>query len=387
MTAIRTKQIAIIGGGPGGLTLARLLQQQGVSVQVYERDASRQVRVQGATLDLHQESGLRALEAAGLLDAFKANYRPGADRMRIANAQGELVFDDHAVKEDAAFDSAHFRPEIDRGPLRDILLDSLQPGTVVWDCNFKALTPFGDGWMIHFQQGEAVYADIVIGADGANSKIRPYVTSIGPFYSGYTVVEGSVYEAATQAPYWHELVVGGKLFAMGHQQTLILSAKGDGSLSFYTGCRMPADWVTRSGIDYSNRHEVLAWFKREFPQWSPVWYELFDNDQVHFVVRPQYCMPLDQVWDAQANITLLGDAAHLMPPYAGEGVNMAMLDALELCNCLAEERFSDTRTAIEQYEVAMRARASATAALTLAQTDALHAEGALAYLVGMMKGA
>lgn len=386
MTAISNKQIAIIGGGPGGLTLARLLQQKSMHVKVYERDAGRAVRVQGATLDLHRESGLRALEVAGLLDAFKAHYRPGADRMRIADPQAGIHFDDHADKGNAAFGAEHFRPEIDRGPLRDILLDALEPGTVVWNSYFKSMTPQGAGWRIGFQNGQSVYADIVVGADGANSKVRPYVTSIVPFYSGYTVVEGSVYEAATQAPHMNELVAGGKLFAMGHRQSVIVSAKGDGSLSFYTGCLMPADWATTSGIDFNQPDEVLAWFKAAFSQWSPVWYELFDNEQVHFVVRPQYCMPLDQVWEAKANITLLGDAAHLMPPYAGEGVNMAMLDALELSESLVGEDHPDTLAAIEQYEVAMRLRASAVARITLEQTEALHADGALDYLVDMMNG-
>ncbi|RZM19018.1 MAG: FAD-dependent monooxygenase, partial [Pedobacter sp.] len=128
MSPIDNKRIAIVGGGPGGLTLARLLQEKGADVTVYERDLDQHARDQGATLDLHEESGLKALQEAGLTDAFMANYRPGADKLRVMDKDAQILFDDHAN----AYDDRS-RPEIDRGPLKKLLLDSLQPGTVVWD--------------------------------------------------------------------------------------------------------------------------------------------------------------------------------------------------------------------------------------------------------------
>ena len=118
---IQNKRIAIVGGGPGGLTLARLLQLKGADVKVYERDFNKDARVQGTTLDLHKESGLKALRQAQLLDAFKKNYRPGADKMIIVNENAEIFFSDHEGKPAEDFGSEHFRPEIDRGPLRKII--------------------------------------------------------------------------------------------------------------------------------------------------------------------------------------------------------------------------------------------------------------------------
>ena len=76
MNTVINKKIAIVGGGPGGLTLARLLQMKDADVTVYERTINQNARDQGATLDLHEESGLMALREAGLMEAFKANYRP-----------------------------------------------------------------------------------------------------------------------------------------------------------------------------------------------------------------------------------------------------------------------------------------------------------------------
>nr|WP_293845598.1 FAD-dependent monooxygenase [uncultured Arsenicibacter sp.] len=223
---------------------------------------------------------------------------------------------------------------------------------------------------------------MVIGADGANSKIRPYLTTIQPVYSGVTIVEGNLYDAARNAPRLYDLVNGGKVFALGHAQSLILSAKGDGSLSFYTGCMVPEDWVTQSGIDFTDRQQVLSWFKVAFGNWSPVWQELFQADDTWFVPRPQYHFPVDQQWPSQPNLTLLGDAAHRMPPYAGEGVNMAMLDALQLARCLTGA-FPDTLTAITAYEQTMRKCAADTTQMTLEQTFKLHQESSLDHLLNL----
>lgn len=380
---IANKRIAIIGGGPGGLTLARLLQLKGAEVTVYERDQSRKVRVQGSTLDLHDDSGLKALEKAELLDAFKKSYRPGADLMRVVDSHVNIVYDQHLGESMQAFGEAYFRPEIDRGPLRDILLDSLKPGTVVWDSHIISLVNQGESWQLQFKDGKTASGDIVIGADGANSGIRKFLTAIEPQYSGITMIEGTVYEAAQNAPRLWKLTKGGKVFALGNNKTLVTSAKGDGSLSFYTGCRKEECWVKDSGIDFNDHHQLLSWFKQEYAGWNQIWEELFNNKHTSFIARPQYYMPLDQTWEACSNITVIGDAAHVMPPYAGEGVNMAMKDALELSDCLTSDSYPDVRSAIANYELNMRKRASDAARMTLEQTESLHAPGALESLVKM----
>ena len=230
---IANKKIAIVGGGPGGLTLARLLQMKGADVTVYERDEHKDARSKGATLDLHHESGLAALTEAGLMEEFKANYRPGAGYMRIVDRAAQIRFDDSSEG-----DTFH-RPEIDRGPLNEILFNSLRPGTVVWDQQFTGLVHEGSRIRLEFKNGSAVHSDIVIGADGANSKIRPYVTDLKPVYSGNMVLEGTVYHSATSCPDMHELLNGGKIFAFGDSKTLVVSSKGDGSLVFYMAGHLP----------------------------------------------------------------------------------------------------------------------------------------------------
>lgn len=376
------KKIAIIGGGPGGLTLARLLQTNGAEVTVYERDLNKDTRQQGATLDLHDNSGLKALQYAGLIDAFKANYRPGADKLRLMDKDGNILVDQHLDEEteNLTFGHESFRPEIDRRPLRDLLIESLKPGTIIWNSRFVSMQTEGNGWQLRFENGAVVSADLVVAADGANSKIRPYVTPIKPLYSGITVMEGAVHHAETAAPLIYQLLKGGKIFALGNDQSLIVSSKGDGSLAFYTGCKTEENWIINCGIDFTDKMQVLAWFKEVFKEWDASWEELFEQSDVSFMPRPQYYMPFDQNWEPQSNVTLLGDAAHLMPPYAGEGVNMAMLDALELSLCLTNTPFPDMRSAIAHYEQQMRNRAAETARVTMESTLMLHSPEALSFI-------
>jgi len=152
---------------------------------------------------------------------------------------------------------------------------------------------------------------------------------------------------------------------------------------FYIGFKTEEDWIQICGINFSDKTQVLTWFRQAFADWDSNWLNLFEKAEYPLVLRPQYCMPLDQTWEALPNLTMLGDAAHLMPPYAGEGVNMAMLDALELSNCLTSNKFSTIQTAIAAYENQMRSRASEVAQLTLDQTEALHSPAAMTHMLAL----
>lgn len=374
---LQNKKVAIVGGGPGGLTLAKLLQLKGAEVKVYERDLNKNARVQGSPLDLHDESGLAALRKAGLLDDFKNNFMIGADQCTITNHKAEIFFSDHGEKQEENFGDEHFRPEIDRGVLRKILLESLDPETIVWDSHFLSMTQQDEGWLLHFKNKESVYADIVIGSDGANSKIRPYLTDIKPFYSGITMLEGNVYDAEKRVPNISKILRGGKIMAFGNEQNILMGQKANGEIGFYASFKADENWTVASGLDLSDRSEVLKWFQKEYPDWSSVWYELFENTSTPFIPRPIYCMPLNQNWKTVKNLTIIGDAAHLMPPFAGEGVNMAMLDALELSEVLTSSQCNTIESAISEYETNMFKRASKIAQESLENGERMHNENAL----------
>ncbi len=378
-TPVRDKQIAIIGAGPGGLTLARLLQMHGAKVKVFERDINQFARVQGATLNLNEGSGLSALRAAGLMEAFEHAYRPGAEKMLFVDAQAAVIIDELGAE-------SNDRPEIDRGPLRNLLLASLAENTVVWDARFSSLQRTDESVEISFENGAQFTADLLIAADGANSKIRSYITPLAPEYSGVTVLEGNVADVANTIPDLYELLDGGKVCVLDDEKTLFIVLKGDGSVAFYTGHKADQQWSTQCGIDFSDRAQVLTWFKQEFKGWSNIWAELFRHASLPFMPRPQFCAPLDQSWPSLPNLTMLGDAAHVMPPYAGEGVNMAMQDALVLATQLLNPDMPDMHTAIAAYELEMRTRNAETAAETMQFTRVFHSYDAVPFFRDFFTG-
>jgi 2-polyprenyl-6-methoxyphenol hydroxylase-like FAD-dependent oxidoreductase len=378
MRALDGKKIAIVGAGPGGLTLARLLQMQGAEVAVYERDQSREARVQGSALDLHEGSGLAALDAAGLMDAFWANHRADLDRLRLTDQRG-MILHDHA----RAMSGAGKRPEIERGPLRDLLLDSLRLETVHWDRRLEAAERAGDKVELNFAGGESVLADVAIGCDGANSRLRALVTPIRPEYVGVGLVEGVVDAAKDAVPELWELLGGAALIALGTERTIGMGTKPDGSILFYAGLKS-ADKEGRQSVEAADDADKrVAWFHANYEGWSALWEPLFAKAK-SMVWRPLLVCPEDQHWDPKPNVTLIGDAAHVMPPYAGEGVNMAMLDALVLSRELLDE--GDAASAIARYEAEMFGRMQEMTSDTMMNTEMFYSTDAVDRVVGLFRG-
>ncbi|MBB4802756.1 2-polyprenyl-6-methoxyphenol hydroxylase-like FAD-dependent oxidoreductase [Flavobacterium nitrogenifigens] len=389
---LENKQVAIIGGGMGGLLLARLLQMQNVNVKVYERDNDDKVRVQGSPLDLHEDSGLKAMEKADLLKEFYANVRPNASKARIVNKDFELKFDEHSIKKshselnskpntNSLQDISKPRPEIDRSILRSILIQSLLPETIVWNSHFTVMEKENKGWRLHFKNETSFYANLVIAADGANSKVRSYLNAEKPIYSGITMLEGTIYNAKENTPNLFEFSKGGKVLAFGNEQTIMYGTKGDDSLMFLLSSKIPENWISESNLDFKNNQEVFEWFKEFYPEWSSKWHELLLSNELYFIPRPQYYFPLDQTWKTQENLTMIGDAAHRMPPFAGKGANLAMLDALELAECLTGNQFETSENAITYFERQMLERASRATEDTLKNGEQLHSKNALEKLV------
>ena len=289
-----------------------------------------------------------ALQAAGLIDAFWVNHRPDLDRLRLCDAYGTILHD-HFRR----MSGAGKRPEIERGPLRDLLLDSLQPGTVAWDCKLESAETQGEQVLLRFAGGSTALADIAIGSDGANSRLRELVTAIRPEYVGVSLVEGLVPAAKQTIPGLWELLGGSALIALGGERTIGMGTKPDGSVLFYAGLKTHDDHARQSLEEASDPEKRVRWFHANFAGWSELWKPLF-SEAVSMVWRPLLVCPSNQHWEPKANATLIGDAAHVMPPYAGEGVNMAMLDALMLSKLLLTDESS--ARAIATYEAEMFAR-------------------------------
>ena len=333
--------IAIIGGGPGGLMLARLLQVRGVAATVFERDTHGDERPQGGSLDLHAGTGQRAMRLAGLEHAFLAAARPEDQGDRLYDPAGTLLFDRDGLGDD--------RPEIDRTALRRILLESLDPDAVRWGSKVETIVPVSEGGYQVVANGVATSFEIIIGADGAWSRVRPLLSDAVPLYEGVTLVELGF---DTQLhPQVDALVGGGKMFAVGDNRALIGQRNGHGHIRGYTAQRMSES--SARTLAEAAPEQVRAVLLEAFAGWAPSLTCLIEHG-AFIGVRPLHALPVGHRWISRPGLTLLGDAAHVMSPFGGEGVNLALADAADLADALTS---GDGWPAVTRFEEAMAVRA------------------------------
>ncbi|RKT52833.1 FAD-dependent oxidoreductase [Saccharothrix australiensis] len=346
----REARIAVIGAGPGGLTCARVLRRHGIPVTVYDRDPDAHSRDQGGSLDLHEEDGQRALREAGLLAEFFALARPEGQEARLLDATGRLL--DHHLPDEG--DTA--RPEIDRGQLRDLLLRSLDAGTVHWGRALRSVSGPADGpRTLEFADGTTAGADLVIGADGAFSRVRAAVSPATPRYTGIGFLEAWFDDVETAHPELSELVGRGSAHVADGERGLFAQRGSGGRLRVYLVRRVPVDWMAASGLRPDDTEGIRARLLDEYGAWSPELLRLITDNDGPYVDRPIFALPVPHTWEHTPGVTLLGDAAHLMPPL-GVGVNLAMLDACELALALARATTLDE--AVRDYERTMLARST-----------------------------
>ncbi|MGJ7564332.1 FAD-dependent oxidoreductase [Variovorax sp. GB1R11] len=337
-------RIAIVGAGPGGLTLARILHLSGIHATVFEREDGPLARPQGGTLDLHEDSGLLALQRAGLDREFMRIARYDDQGSRLLDKSGRVLFE-------APNASAGNRPEVDRTALRDMLLASLPAGCVQWGCTLRdARLQDGGRWNLLLTHGEAGPFDMVVGADGAWSRLRPLLSPYKPQYSGLTFIEFGIDDVDRSHPALARLVGRGKLDVQGDGKMLIAQRNGHAHIRGYAIFRVPADWAAKR-FDFASPAAVRNALLAEFAGYADAVTDLFRASNDQFVARPIHALPVGHCWTHRRGLTLLGDAAHLMSPFGGEGVNAAMRDAAELATLLAAK--NDWAAAVATYEMQM----------------------------------
>ncbi|MCB5909158.1 FAD-dependent oxidoreductase [Streptomyces pinistramenti] len=356
MKTTPTPRIAVVGAGPAGLLCARVLQRHGIDVAVYDADAALDARDPGGTLDLHADSGQIALEDAGLLDAFTALARPEGQAKTRLDQYGTVL---------ASFtpdDGDEAAPEIDRGQLRALLAAHVEPGTVRWGHKLVRAVPLGGGaHRLEFAGGATAEADLVIGADGAWSRVRPLVSDAAPRYRGVSFLDVRFDDVESRHPRIAELVGDGHLFANdGAGRAVIAQRNSNDRIRGYVALRTDLDWHGGAGIDLADTAAVREFLLQEFAGWAPQLLPFLTDNDGGYVNRPIHTLPAPLTWEHTPGVTLLGDAAHLMSPFGGFGANLAMLDGAELARALAGEATVDE--AVTRYEAAMLPRSGSHAA-------------------------
>ncbi|MFJ3305163.1 FAD-dependent oxidoreductase [Streptomyces sp. NPDC086549] len=366
--------IAVVGAGLGGLALARVLHVHGIEAAVFDLDDSPAARTQGGMLDIHDDSGQAALRAAGLHEEFLTLVHPGGQQMRILDK-------DAVVRMDQPDDGTGGRPEIDRGELRGLLLRSLPEGTVRWGTKVVGARPLGDGrHEVTLADGGAFTTDLLVGADGAWSRIRPLLSPDRPAYTGVSFVEADLLEADVRHPVSAEVVGDGMLFALGPGRGFLAHRETDGSLHVYAALESPEDWL--DGIDFADTEAAKAAVLEHFADWDKSLRALVADADGALVPRRIHALPVGHRWDRVPGVTLLGDAAHLMSPFAGEGANLALLDGAELGLAIAADPGA-VEAALAAYEEKLFPRGEASAAESAHGGVALFRDDAPQGLVDM----
>ncbi|MER5448405.1 NAD(P)/FAD-dependent oxidoreductase [Streptomyces sp. NPDC002766] len=351
-------RIAVVGSGPAGLTFARVMHRHGHHATVFERDPSPDARPPGGTLDLHEGLGQLAIDKAGLLTEFQALSRPEGQAMRILDTDGTVLRDWRPRPDERA------NPEIDRGQLRDLLLGPLD---VQWGRGVARVTPgAADGALVHFTDGRQEMFDLVVGADGAWSRVRPAVSPVQPHYTGVTSVETSLDDVDTRHPDLARLVGDGSVAVYGVNRKLVAQRNSGGHVKVYAQFRAPLDW--HAGLDPADVEAVRSSLLALFDGWAAPVLELLRHGAA-FTHRPLYVLPVSHTWAHASGVTLLGDAAHLMPPL-GAGANLAMLEGAELAEGIATGS-GDLDETVRAFEERMWARAERWAKITTAGLERL----------------
>ncbi|KAI1107421.1 FAD/NAD(P)-binding domain-containing protein [Jackrogersella minutella] len=316
-------KIAIIGAGPAGCMLGRILSLSDVPFTIYESDASPNYRSQGGTLDLHPGTGLTAMKEAQLWTEFLEHARFDGDYMMMADKDLKPYI------QMGPSNKLNERPEIDRFQLRRILTESLPEGTIKWGHRLQRVE--GENTLIFDHTTESGF-DLVIGCEGAWSKVRSYISPVvKPHYTGVGYHRLTILDAATTTPDLYKTINRGSVFASSNGQRIAVQQMGDGSINIGWATRRPENWTQTCGYNPHNIDQVKKAILEEMEDWSPQLRGAIEKaDSSVCDPKNLYQIPVGWRWEHRHGATIIGDAAHLMGPFAGEGVNVAFDDARKL---------------------------------------------------------
>jgi 2-polyprenyl-6-methoxyphenol hydroxylase-like FAD-dependent oxidoreductase len=376
--------VMIIGAGTGGLCLAHGLKRAGISVAVFERDRTRRDGLQGYRVGI-SPAGSYALKQClppELYDLFVATCaRPPRYFNMLTEQMSELMSVDH-IDAGGPVDS---EKSVSRMTLRQVLLTGLEE-VVSFDKKFSRYEHNADGTMtVFFEDGSHATGDVLVGADGAGSRLRKQRLPQAQ------MEETGILSLGGKVPITEEskTLLSDKVF---NGISLLMAPKGYGAILHVMEFKWGRDGVKEGvggsdsdliahwpGFLFDNTRDYIMWgiwgarqnlpadpmtlstedqlslAKEMVKDWHPNMRRLMDltDPSTVFSVNIRTSVPLDP-WES-SNVTLLGDAVHTMTPGRGVGANTALRDAALLCTRLAEvgDGKKPLLAALHDYEAEM----------------------------------
>jgi len=298
-------RVAIIGAGPAGLTLALALLRESIEVAIFERDLGPTSRPQGGTLDLHTTTGLAALKRIGLYDEFLKHARFDGEAFTMVDSRNRRYVEISGGTEK----TSNGRPEIDRTKLRDMLLKAIPQDCIQWNTKLVSIEK---DLTLRFEDRTLTGFDLVVGADGAWSKVRPYVSPVRPAYTGVTGMHWRIPKAADRFPELHSMIDQGLFCAYEEGTSLMGQQIGDGSISVTAWLVKDEEWANEMQVKYQDPAMLKEKILELYDGWAPDLRRLIQvADEQPFWADKIYHLPVGHKWLTKGNVTLIGDAAHV----------------------------------------------------------------------------
>lgn len=376
--------VLIIGAGTGGLCLAHGLKKVGISVSVYERDRTRTGGLQGYRVGISPD-GSRALAKCLPPDLFNVFVATCARTPTYFNIYTEQMKEVLSVEYHQDEDPRNSEKSVSRMTLRQVLLTGLED-IVHFDKKFVRYEQHQDGTVTaYFEDGTSATGDILVAADGANSRVRQqYLPHAALQDTGILSIGGKLPLTPES-----KALISREVF---HGVSMVMAPKGYGAILHVMEFKWDRDGVKHGiggndaellaqwpGLLFDNTRDYISWgfwaAQRDFPRstkgldgeglrqltlemtegWAPNFRELvrLSGPSTVFPVNIRTSVPLDP-WPT-TTITLLGDAIHTMTPGRGVGANTALRDAALLCQQLIAARNGKKSVlqGIHEYEAEM----------------------------------
>ncbi|HEY2022691.1 FAD-dependent monooxygenase [Paraburkholderia sp.] len=338
-------RIAIVGAGLGGTAAAALMQRAGYPVRLYEQAPAFSRLGAGIHLGPNVMKIMRRMDCEDALNVMGSHpdYWYSRD-WKTGEAIAQIPLGDFALKEyGASYLTVH------RGDFHALMTEAVAPGTIEFNKCLSGIEELDHEARLTFADGSVETADIVIGADGVNSKIRDHLLGAQPpRYTGY-VAHRAVFAASRLGADPFDLCV--KWWSEDrHMMVYYVSARRD-EIYYVTGVPQ-AEWPAGQSVAPSSRDEM----REAFAGYHPSVQKLIDAtpEVTKWPLLERDPLPL---W-SRGRLVLLGDACHPMKPHMAQGAAMAIEDAAMLTRCLDEVGANDYANAFALYEANRAERAS-----------------------------